>query len=233
MAIILYASGTQVAVIATEHVLSSPNVAGRYQLALDLDAMVAGDVLEVRAYRMVLTGGTSQLYEYRAYYGVDGNVAGGAKVILIPDTWVGTTLTDATGLQFSITQTLGTGRSFPWAVLKDDALLPATVGRTLDVDASGRVTLGTLVKAVALSAFPFCMMDSTDHVTPKTGLTVTVQRSIDGAAFANCATPTATEIGAGWYKIDLAAADLAGDTIALKCTATGADPVEITLLPER
>ena len=77
-------------------------------------------------------------------------------------------------------------------------------------------------KNTALANFPFYMVDSSDHFSPKTGLTITAQRSIDGAAFANCAN-SASEIGNGWYVINLAAADLNGTNIAFKFTSGGAD----------
>jgi len=76
-------------------------------------------------------------------------------------------------------------------------------------------------KNTAKSAFMFLMTDSTNHL-PAPGLTVTAQRSIGGAAFGACANAV-SEVGSGVYKIDLAAGDLNGDSIALKFTATGAD----------
>lgn len=88
-----------------------------------------------------------------------------------------------------------------------------------------------LQKNTALSNFMFLMTDSADHITPKTGLTITAQRSIDGAAFAACAN-SATEVGNGMYKINLAAADLNGDVITLRFTATGADARLITIVTE-
>lgn len=84
-------------------------------------------------------------------------------------------------------------------------------------------------KNSALSGFQFFMVDSADHFTPKTGLTITAVRSINGAAFGAC-TNAATEIANGWYTIDLSAADLNGNTIALKLTATGADQANILLV---
>lgn len=84
-------------------------------------------------------------------------------------------------------------------------------------------------KNSALAGFQFVMADSADHVTPKTGLTITAVRSINGAAFAAC-TNAATEIANGWYTIDLSAADLNGNTIALKFTSTGADQTNILLV---
>jgi hypothetical protein len=83
-------------------------------------------------------------------------------------------------------------------------------------------------KNTALAAFPFRMSDSADHVTARTGLSVTGQVSKDGGAFANL-TNAVVEIGSGWYKVDLAAADVNADTVALKFTATGADQLDITI----
>jgi hypothetical protein len=83
----------------------------------------------------------------------------------------------------------------------------------------------------AFTNFEFLMVDSSDHVSPKTGLTVTATRSIDGAAFASCANAV-SEVSSGVYKIDLAAADLNGTCITFKFTATGADQTTITVVTE-
>lgn len=83
-------------------------------------------------------------------------------------------------------------------------------------------------KNTAKSAFPFAMTSSTTHL-PATGLTVAAQRSLDGAAFANC-TNAVTELASGWYLLDLAAGDLNGNTVALKLTATGADQLNISFV---
>lgn len=84
------------------------------------------------------------------------------------------------------------------------------------------------VKGVALSDIPFYMVDSTDHVTAKTGLTVTAQVSKDAGAFASAA-GTAAEIGSGLYQFDATAADMSADVVVFKFTATGADPVLLTI----
>lgn len=89
----------------------------------------------------------------------------------------------------------------------------------------------TITKNTALAAFPFKMVDSADHVTAETGVTVTATRSLDGAAFAACAN-AATEIGSGWYSINLAAADLNANTVILKFTGTGCDTTELTIVTE-
>ena len=74
----------------------------------------------------------------------------------------------------------------------------------------------------ALSNIEFLMVDSTDHVTVETGLTVSGQRSIDGGAFASVSGSIA-EVGSGIYQFDAAAADMNGRFITFRFTATGAD----------
>ncbi len=114
----------------------------------------------------------------------------------------------------------------------DDLAYPATTGRSLLVDASGGMALTTVLKKnQALAKFPLVMTDSTTH-NPSTGKTVTVTRSIDGAAFAATTAGTATEIANGVYYIDLSAADLNGNTITLRATASGCDDLLVTLTME-
>lgn len=76
------------------------------------------------------------------------------------------------------------------------------------------------------------MVDAADHITGKTGLTLTITASKDGAAFASIS-PTVTERGSGWYSVALTAAhtDTLGD-LALHVTAAGADPADMVLLVE-
>ena len=108
------------------------------------------------------------------------------------------------------------------AAIADSAIDAATIA----TDAKSRI-----LKNTALSNFMFLMVDSTDHVTSKTGLTITATRSIDGAAFAACAN-SATEVSAGMYKINLAATDLNGDVITLRFTGTAADDRFITIVTQ-
>lgn len=88
-----------------------------------------------------------------------------------------------------------------------------------------------VIKNTAFSAFPFLMIDSADHLSGKTGLTIVATRSIDGGAFASC-TNSATEVASGMYKINLSAADVNGDSIVLKFSATGADTRVLVLLTQ-
>src|SRR3990167_8458329 len=71
------------------------------------------------------------------------------------------------------------------------------------------------------------MVDSTDHVTGKTGLTLTITASKNGAAFGSI-TPTVTERGSGWYSLALTSAhlDTLGD-LALHITGAAADPADV------
>lgn len=68
--------------------------------------------------------------------------------------------------------------------------------------------------------------DSADHVTGKTGLTLTVTASKNGAAFGSIS-PTVTERGNGWYNVALTSAetDTLGDLV-VRATGSGADPSE-------
>ena len=68
----------------------------------------------------------------------------------------------------------------------------------------------------------FFMKLSSDHLTPATGKTVTVQISKDGGAFAG-ATNAAAEIAAGFYKVVLTAAEMNAATIAFKITEAACD----------
>ena len=73
-------------------------------------------------------------------------------------------------------------------------------------------------------------MLSSDHVTGATGKTVAATRDIyDGNGFVACAN-SPTEDGNGWYNLALAASDLNAPAVALRLTASGCDPVNITLM---
>lgn len=97
----------------------------------------------------------------------------------------------------------------------------------LSIDANGRVKAQTGIrKNTALAGFMFLMTDSTAH-NPKTGASVTGTVSLDGGAF-NSLTNAVTEVSGGFYKVNLAAADVNGDVVALRFTASGADDTDIS-----
>ena len=110
--------------------------------------------------------------------------------------------------------------------LKADASNDASIAPIL-VDLSDPAQFG-IAKNVALSDIPFYMVDSTDHITPKTGLSITEEVSKNGEAFA-AAAGTTTEIGNGAYGFDATAADMDADILVFRFTATGADPQLVTI----
>lgn len=73
----------------------------------------------------------------------------------------------------------------------------------------------------------FLMIDSSDHVSGKTGLSPTVTLSKNGGAF-GAAAGAVTEISAGWYKVAGNATDTATlGPLALHATGSGADPTDL------
>lgn len=128
-----------------------------------------------------------------------------------------------------------------WDVLVSEfwvrAMSPEIADAVLDEAISGHTTAGSVGKVLnnlpegfkkntAFNNFVFMMIDSSDHLTGKTALTVTAERSIDGAAFGACANAV-SEVANGLYKINLAATDMNGDLIELRFSATGADVTNI------
>jgi hypothetical protein len=97
----------------------------------------------------------------------------------------------------------------------------------IDTAAVGAGVVGAVDKNAAFSNFEFLMVDSTDHVTPKTGLVVTGTRSIDGGAFA-AVTGTIAEVANGIYQFDALAADTNGDLITWRFISATADDVFVT-----
>ena len=104
------ASGTQTAVIGTEHTLGSAiTTPGDYVLKVDKAAMQSGDALELRIYDTVLSGGVSRVvYKYTAPPGAQS--ADDMIAVSVP-------IPIDVGVTFTLKQTAGTGRSYPWKVL--------------------------------------------------------------------------------------------------------------------
>lgn len=113
MAVTAQGSGTQAATIGTEHTLLDVAIAGTFTLHVDPVNMVDGDTLELRIYQMILTGGTRRVVYYAKFQ--DAQPADDLIKISVP---ISNELTDAGALRFSLKQIAGTGRSFPWKVLK-------------------------------------------------------------------------------------------------------------------
>lgn len=100
-------SGSQTAVINTEHSLGSAiTTAGVYVLVVDCNALVNGDVLELRAKTKAKTGSTSRL----AYYVTYANAQTELNKYSVP-------VPVDTEVVFTLKQTAGTGRAFDWNIL--------------------------------------------------------------------------------------------------------------------
>jgi hypothetical protein len=113
MAVTAQGQNTQSATVTTEHTLLDVAVAGTFTLHVDTVNMVAGDGLELRIYQIVLTGGTRRVAYLGAWQGaqpVDDLIK-----ISVP---ISNELTDSGSLRFTLKQTTGTSRNFPWKVLK-------------------------------------------------------------------------------------------------------------------
>lgn len=85
-----------------------------------------------------------------------------------------------------------------------------------------------IVKNTAFTGLTFPMYDV--NGAPKTGLAVTMKRSIDGGAVVPV-TNAVAEVSLGIYSIDLSAADLNGRSISFACTAIGALETSFTVIP--
>lgn len=85
-------------------------------------------------------------------------------------------------------------------------------------------------KNIALDNFMFPMFDATTK-NPKTGLTVTAERAIDGNPFAPCSS-SAAELSNGVYRVSLSASDLNGDKIMLRFSAAGSDDQLIEIITQ-
>jgi hypothetical protein len=109
MALVAESSGTQTAVIGTTHTLATPVTNKTRVLRVDLGAMVAGDTVELRIQTAVLAAGTVRDQHYMTYI----NAPGVAIVESVP-------VSSNQGATFTLRQTTGTGRAFPWAVLTLD-----------------------------------------------------------------------------------------------------------------
>ena len=113
MAVTAENSGTQTATVTTEHFVEDTNVAGVFTFHVDTVNLVDLDVVELRVYQMVLTGGASRVVYLGIFYGAQ--LTDDLIKVSVP---ISNELTDATALRFSLKQTFGTGRAFPWKVLK-------------------------------------------------------------------------------------------------------------------
>lgn len=113
MTVTAQGTGSQTATLTTEHTLLDVAVAGTFQLFVDKVNMSAGDILELRVYQIILTGGTRRVADVGRF--ADAQATDDMIARSIP---ISNELTDAGALRFTLKQTVGTGRAYPWKVLK-------------------------------------------------------------------------------------------------------------------
>lgn len=99
-------SGTQAATLDTEHSLDTDTTAKVFVLSVDANAMADGDILILRIKTRVLTGGTNRI----VYQSVFAHVQGEPIKISVP-------VVSMFNIEFTLEQTDGTGRSYPWSVV--------------------------------------------------------------------------------------------------------------------
>jgi hypothetical protein len=97
-------SGTQTATIGTEHTLDSPSTSATYVFMVDTVNMANNDILELRCYDKV--DATNLRVIWKGTYQHIQVVIGKASPPLAV----------TAGAQFTLKQTAGTGRSYPWSV---------------------------------------------------------------------------------------------------------------------
>lgn len=105
MAVAVNTSGSQTAVISTEHTLATVTTAGTYQLVVDAAAMLNGDVLTLRLYGKARTTDTERLLYEASFTNIQGTPLKASLAVVSPHSTKATLL-----------QSAGTGRAFPWAI---------------------------------------------------------------------------------------------------------------------
>lgn len=108
MALGTKSSGSQTATISTEHTLLDTADSGTYQLKVSMANLANGDVIELRFYDKVRSGDDYTVVWSAAFAHARG--ADGAEVVSPP-------LGCPNGAKFTLKQTAGTGRAFPWSVI--------------------------------------------------------------------------------------------------------------------
>jgi hypothetical protein len=136
------ASGTQTATVTTEHTLRSVTSVGIFQLYVDCVQLATGDAVELRCYQIILNGGTKRLVQFAAFY---GGVPASDPIIKVSEP-LGNNEDDTNSLQYTLKQTFGTSRDFPWKVLNlASAGVDAAADALLARNVSGGSSTGRIV----------------------------------------------------------------------------------------
>ena len=80
---------------------------------VDLDNMILGDTIVLRAYYRLLDGGTLKLWDSQTFTGIDGSLANSAKIMNISFE------PNRHGLQVTLEQTGGTNRDYDWELFSE------------------------------------------------------------------------------------------------------------------
>lgn len=100
------ASGSQSATLDTEHTLDTRSAVGTYQLLVDLSNMVNGDITILRVYvKPRNSAGSALLHQAATYSNKQTTVVVASVPVLCAYCY------------FTLEQTDGTGRAYPWSVL--------------------------------------------------------------------------------------------------------------------
>lgn len=100
-------SGTQTATVTTEHTLATITTAKPFQLIVDINALAAGEYVEIKVKRKALSGGTTRIAFCGIFSWLDALVA--PEVVTQP-------ILSTQEYVATLKQLNGTGRAFPWAV---------------------------------------------------------------------------------------------------------------------
>lgn len=105
MAVAVNTSGSQTATVSTEHTLATITAAGVYVLVVDCANMVTGDECELRIYGKARSSDTERLIYVYGFAHAQGQPLKESVAVPTPH-----------HAKFTLKQTAGTGRAFPWAV---------------------------------------------------------------------------------------------------------------------
>ena len=109
MSLTLGSSGTTSAlVIGAETELETDSTNAFFTLQFDTSNMVIGDVVVARIYTVVSFGGPL-IQAWEASFGPSPQSNNAKMSMGVPSIW---------SLKFTLTQTAGTGRTFPWQLLR-------------------------------------------------------------------------------------------------------------------
>lgn len=104
----LEASGTQAATVGTEHTLATLAVNKSLWPEIDINALVAGEYVEIKVKTKTLSGGVTRTIQSAIFSWLDAGVGSGVSMEPI-----------ISDLEYvlSLKQIGGSSRSFPWKIL--------------------------------------------------------------------------------------------------------------------